>query len=180
LIVSHRKVLSKARDISNILSPLFPIYNDKHIRLATCVTFISLSLTSLAQSSAPANDFAITLERRSCLGNCPDYEVTILANGSVRYEGRWYVRVKGIRQTVIPVSTVQELAQEVRDKNFFQWQEKKFICIDYPEVHITAISEGRRKHVLEGCNTPGKVLKLADEIDRISGAYAWVGHSKQP
>jgi hypothetical protein len=34
--------------------------------------------------------------------------------------------------------------------------------------------------VLEGCNSPGKILRLANEVDRISGAERWVGHSSQP
>jgi hypothetical protein len=31
------------------------------------------------------------------------------------------------------------------------------------------------KHVLEGYNSPGQVLSLANDIDRISGARLWVG-----
>jgi len=34
-------------------------------------------------------------------------------------------------------------------------------------VHITATLKGRRKHVVEGCNLPGKILGLAHEIDMV-------------
>jgi hypothetical protein len=49
------------------------------------------------------------------------------------------------------------------------------VCVDFPEVHITATFKAQHKHVLEGCNSPGQVLSLAEEIDRISGAKVWVG-----
>jgi hypothetical protein len=145
------------------------------MRLASCIVFI-LILKSAAQTNGPVDDFSITLERVGCLGNCPDYKITILGNGSVRYEGRGYVRIAGIRNRAIPAADVQKLVQKLRDENFFDWEEKKQVCIDFPEVNITATLKRQRKHVLEGCNSPGKVLELADEIERVSGAKRWVGN----
>ena len=102
--------------------------------------------------------------------------MTILGNGSVQYEGRAYVKVEGSRKNTISLSTVQKLIQRLRKENFFQWEEKKEVCIDFPEVNITATLKDQHKHVLEGCNSPGKVLRLANEIDKISGVKVWVGH----
>jgi hypothetical protein len=123
----------------------------------------------------PGEAFSITLERTACLGSCPDYKITIRGNGAVRYEGHAYVSVEGIRNTSIPVSVVETLRQKLRDEDFLHWPEQKEVCVDFPEVNITATLEGQRKHVLEGCNQPGKVLQLAIEIDRISGAVQWTG-----
>jgi hypothetical protein len=142
------------------------------VRLAPVIL---VALFSAAQTGSVADDFSITLERVGCVGSCPDYKVTILANGSVEYEGRAYVRIEGTRGSTIPASIVQKLVERLRDDDFFHWEEKKQVCLDFPEVHITAMMNGRRKHVLEGCNSPGKVLALADEIDRISGTRHWVG-----
>jgi hypothetical protein len=86
------------------------------------------------------------------------------------------VRIEGIRKSTIPSSDVQKLVRKLRDEDFFDWEEKKQVCIDFPEVNITAVLKGHHKHVLEGCNSPGRVLELADEIDRISGAKRWVGN----
>jgi hypothetical protein len=81
--------------------------------------------------------------------------------------------VKGVRQTTVPVADVKGLIQKLRNENFLHWKERTVVCVDYPEVHITATLDGRWKHVLEGCQTPGKILELADELDRISGAKSW-------
>jgi Domain of unknown function (DUF6438) len=146
-----------------------------NMRLAACLVFI-LILQCAAQTNAIADDFSITLVRVGCLGSCPDYKITILGNGSVRYEGRGYVRVEGIRKREISASDVHKRVRKLRDEDFFDWEEKKRVCVDFPGVNITATLKGQHKHVLEGCNSPGKVLELADEIDRVSGAKRWVGH----
>ena len=136
--------------------------------------FLSAPLSE-AQTSFAADDFSITLERNGCLGSCPDYKVTILGNGSVQYLGRAFVRIGGIRRKTVPIPIVQKLIQRLRDQDFFHWEEKQQVCLDFPEVDITVTLKGQQKLVLEGCNSPGKVLALADEIDRISGAKQWVG-----
>lgn len=104
--------------------------------------------------------------------------ITIHGDGSVLYEGRYYVKTQGSRKNSISTSKVQTLVDRLRKQDFFSWVEKKKVCVDFPEVDITVIFNGQHKRVLEGCNDPGPVLALADEIDRISGAKHWVGHSR--
>jgi hypothetical protein len=127
-----------------------------------------------AQDTATLDDFSITLKRVGCVGMCPDYEVTILGNGRVQYQGHAYVRVEGVRERTIPIANVRKLMRRLQDEHFFQWDEKDVVCVDFPEVHISASLGAQRKHVLEGCNLPGKVLALAKEIDRVSGTKRWV------
>ena len=139
---------------------------------------LALVLPAAAQTRVPANDFSVTLQREPCLGECPYYKVTILANGSVQYEGGGYVKVEGVRKSAISLSAVQQLEQKLRDQNFLHWEEKQEICVDYPVVEITATIDGQHTHVLEGCRTPGKILELADEIDRLAGTARWVGATR--
>jgi Domain of unknown function (DUF6438) len=148
------------------------------MRQTFCAVFLLLALESTAQTNGARNDFAITLERIGCLGSCPDYTITILADGSVQYEGRAYVLAEGAHKATISASAVRKLITRLRNENFFQWEEKKEVCVDFPEVHINATLNGQHKQVLEGCNSPGKVLRLANEIDRIAGARRWIGNPK--
>src|SRR6266702_867367 len=136
---------------------------------AALVFFLLIPVSFRAQSDNTLADFSVKLMRVGCLGECPDYEVTVLGNGQVRYVGHAYVRVKGIRERTIPIADVQKLATRLQEERFFQWPEKDVVCLDFPEVQITAKVGVQRKHVLEGCNSPGKVLALASEIDKISG-----------
>jgi len=137
------------------------------------VTHIQTRGSQSLLNRVPEEGFFITLERTACLGSCPDYKITIRGNGTVRYEGRAYVAVKGIRTTAIPASAVQKLQQELRGENFLHWPEQKQVCVDFAETKITATLDGQKKEVIEGCNQPGNVLQLASEIDQISGVERW-------
>jgi hypothetical protein len=141
---------------------------------------IAVVVVSAAQSHSVPSDFSVTLQRTGCLGSCPEYKVTILADGSVQYEGQWYVHAKGARNKTIPPSGVEKLVQRLRSEDFFAWEEKKTSCLDLPEVHITVTMDGRHKHVLEGCNEQGKILALADAVDRAAGTKQWVGQESRP
>jgi len=110
-----------------------------------------------------------------CLGTCPDYQVTILGDGSVQYEGHAYVRVEGVRKNSIPLEDVNALIARLKREHFFEWKKQEKVCVDLPEVHITANLGSERNDVIEGCNSSGEVLALADEIDRIARAKQWVG-----
>jgi Domain of unknown function (DUF6438) len=112
--------------------------------------------------------FFYHVERTGCEGIFPWYGITILNDGSVRYEGKAYVYVEGVRRKKIPVSDVSKLIQKLRDEDFLHWEEKTDYCVNYPEVRITANLNGQRKRLVEGCLEPGKVLTLPHELDTIS------------
>ena len=127
-----------------------------------------------AQAATPSDDFSITLRRVGCLGSCPDYEVTIRGNGQVRYQGNSYVHVEGVRDSKVTAAEVERLMKRLQDESFLQWEENDKVCLDLPAVHIIVRMSGQQKHVVEGCDKPGKILQLADEIDAIAGSKRWV------
>src|SRR5438132_9331519 len=101
------------------------------LTLALCAPFSARDTDVLA-------DFSIRLTRVGCLGSCRDYQVTIWGTGKVRYEGHAYVRVEGTRERTIPIPRVQNLVRRLQHEHFFQWDETDLVCLDFPEVHITA------------------------------------------
>jgi hypothetical protein len=46
---------------------------------------------------------------------------------------------------MIPPSAVQKLVRKLQDEDFFHWEEKDNVCLDFPEVHITVTLNGQRK-----------------------------------
>ena len=141
------------------------------IALLLCASFVAPSHAGLAAS---ASNFSISLKRTGCLGECPGYEVTISEDGLVRNDGQYYVAVEGVRTTKISPAEVQLLIRKLQRERYFEWTTAKEACVDFPEVEITATLQGRSHRVIERCNRPGKVLSLASQIDRISGANRWV------
>jgi hypothetical protein len=143
------------------------------ICLSVCFLFMAASLAAHAASY----NIVITLERTPCLGNCPNYKVTIHGDGSVVYQGRIDVAVKGRRKSKISPEMMRKLVQELHDIDFFHWHEKEVMCVDYPETRISATVDGQHNEIIEGCNQPGRILDLANEIDTISGAKLFIGKS---
>ena len=141
------------------------------MRVALCIAVIFLALPSSAQS---VNDFSLSLEHTECLGSCPDYKVTIQGDGRLLYEGRGYVHVMGLREKKISLKVVQRLVQVLQEEDFFHWEQSGGTCLDIPEIHITATLNGARNQVVEGCNVTGSVLKLAKEIEKITGVKRWI------
>lgn len=141
-------------------------------RIALCIAAIFIAFVSSARSHA-LDDFTLTLERTGCLGKCPDYKVTIHDNGTLRYEGRFYVHVKGIKEKRISEGVIEKLAKKLQQEDFFHW-ESGGVCLDLPEIRITAALHGVRKEIVEGCDSDGKIAALANDIEKITGIKRWI------
>src|SRR4051812_26504311 len=115
-----------------------------------------------AQRPSESDNFTVTVRRVGCFGVCPEYEVKIFGDGRVRYKGHLYVKVKGVHETKISEADVQKVRRKLEDVHFFDWVETDKVCVDLPEVHITAIAGKQRKHVVEGCDSNGRIPVLAD------------------
>ena len=94
------------------------------------------------------------------------------------YEGKYYVQIEGTQHSQIAPSSVQKLLKKFRDADFLHWEQKTYTCLDLPEVTIALTLDGKQKQITEGCDEPGKLLKLAAEIDKVSGSKQWVGKSR--
>ena len=131
-------------------------------------------LAAIASDTTPADAVKITLERTGCMGDCPSYKLAIHANGSVLYEGRYYVHAKGIRKGRMSASAVQQLAQRLSDGGFFDLPDRLGVCDDTPGVAISLSLNGRSKQIRSGCGERPDLRKLSTEIDRASGSNRWV------
>lgn len=92
----------------------------------------------------------------------------------MNYDGQAYVRISGKRKGHIPTSMVRRLARQFRESDFFHWEQPKLVCLDFPEVRISATLNGQSNEVTWGCNSPAKVLSLAAEIDKVARISHWV------
>src|SRR5919202_5807692 len=69
----------------------------RRLSTATVLTLISIVACSAQTSSDKDKDqiTEVTLERTACFGTCPAYKVTIRSDGTIIYEGREFVQMKG-------------------------------------------------------------------------------------
>jgi hypothetical protein len=142
----------------------------------------------LPQGPIP-DDILITLRRSVCYGPCPDYTVTIAADGTVTFEGRQFVKTKGIAKGSLSREGMRQLIAEFERANYFSLNDKYQSAEDgCPEqwtdapTAVTSIRiNGKSKSVLHyhGCQDgqvvyPKALTALENKIDEIVGTNRWV------
>ncbi len=97
----------------------------------------SITMGSVIQ---PINDTNITikLERNMCKGTCPYYSLIIYDNGTVIYNGKEFVNIRGHQVSGIPQERVGKLVEEFYKANYFSLDDSydKIIITDQPTVTL--------------------------------------------
>ena len=144
--------------------------------------------TCESQRTIPA-DTVITLTRTDCFFTCPDYTVTISADGKVVFEGKANVKVKGRSETTISPEKVQLLIESFEKAKFFSLQNRYSLpedgCRvshgDAPSATISIVLNGKKKsidHYL-GCrqkkgNSVRALIALENLIDDLTNTAQWI------
>ena len=126
-----------------------------------------------------ASDSArISLERRPCFGTCPVYTVTLDGSGTVRFEGRRFVKDTGTVMRTVPPARVDSLARELEAAGYFAFADRYVMgepgcgryATDLPTV-ITEVRIGPRAKRVEhdhGCaDAPERLSALERRIDEV-------------
>lgn len=145
--------------------------------------------------SAPA-DTEITLERTACFGSCPDYEVSIRGDGTVRFSTRSDtfsgtaaavhrqfdgdgVLLAGTHVAHVDPSAVALLARKFRDAHFFGLKSSYQAEItDNPTYALTYRAGKASKRVVDyvgrAVGMPAVVSELEDAVDAVADTDRWI------
>jgi len=124
---------------------------------------------------------AITLERsRSPLAGCEWYELELMNDGKVIYEGKCGVKVSGRRVSRVPAQSVKELLQEFDRAGYFSAED----CYGARQVDgsttVISVRFGEKsKRVFDYYDTPKWLKDLEDRVDQVSGAEVWIGRERR-
>jgi uncharacterized protein DUF6438 len=129
------------------------------------------------------NTLRITLSRSGCYGRCPTYEVEIHGDGTVLYDGKFNVAVKGKHTAKISHASLAELVDFFRKANYFSLSDRYVSSVTDSPAYETSISfDGVSKSVLDyvgkSVGMPSTVSDVEAAIDRLSGACKWVGRRR--
>ena len=129
--------------------------------------------TSAAQTAS--GPIEITIERSACYGMCPSYKVALREDGTVTYEGRDFVRVKGTRTWKIDPGAVAALASEMQQAGYFDLQDEYVARVtDNPTTYTSLTVGGRTKKIKDYVAGPAKLKEIETKIDQISGVKDYV------
>lgn len=143
----------------------------------------------------PAFD-EVSLERTACYGFCPEYTVTVLATGEVRFEGRRSVAVVGVAQDHLTRDQMQRILSAINAADVFALRDSyateldgcPAVWTDNPSA-IIRVRAGERvktiRHYL-GCRDlnekhpelertyPHGLTDLEEAIDSIIDTSRWI------
>lgn len=145
---------------------------------------------NLAQQSVPT-DTIIMLERSICSGSCPDYKLTVTADGAVTFEGYKFVKVTGNATKTISQGQLLQLIAEFEKAKYFslndRYRDKEDGCpavwTDYSTVITSIRINGKSKTIshYDGCQEgsgsavfPKALTDLEKKIDEIVGTAEWI------
>ena len=142
-----------------------------------------------AQSTAeqPAADTLVSLQRGACEQRCAVYRLTIYADGTVTWDGRYFVRKTGLVRATLAPEAVARLVDDLQRDGFFELQgnygyDGRANCDsidgDGPSAILTVSSRGRSKTVLHNHRCVSvdarRLVAMEDRIDRAVGTVRWI------
>jgi hypothetical protein len=135
--------------------------------------------------SAP--DTLITLQRGACEKRCAVYRLVIFADGTVIYEGQYFVRRTGLVKSGISPEVLAKLISDMEAGGFFQLDANygygnndrcASIDGDGPAAILSVSNKGRSKTVLHNHRcvgpVPNRLTELEDKVDRAVGTVKWI------
>lgn len=158
------------------------------------IALISLILLSL---SVPCGAYdpqsvVIRLERGPCYGSCPVYGVTLYGDGTVRYDGKDHVRIRGSQTAVIAPDAVKSLVEEIERNGFYSLNDAytQVSVTDAPSAVLYVATDGKKKqvrHYLGDFKAPKILQVLENRVDELAGTGRWTaaaapstGHTAAP
>ncbi len=152
----------------------------------TCVN-APLLLGQAVKSNPSAPDTLITLQRGACEQRCAVYRLMIFADGTVIYDGQYFVRRTGLIRSGITPEVLTKLMQDLETGGFFQAENNygygntdrcKSMDPGRPNAILSVSNQGRSKTVLHNHSCvgpiPDRLTDLEDKVDRAVGVVKWI------
>jgi hypothetical protein len=133
------------------------------------------------------------MKRTGCFGECPTYEVTIRADGSVAWNGEDFVGHIGAAQGAIDRGGLEQLAVALDASHFFERDDRGrmpvkepcaphtycfttiSVCSDTPHAIITVTRGATQKTVTdEHCTADADLTALEQLIDTVAKTAPWI------
>ncbi len=158
------------------------------MRIVAAFVVLATATLAFADSSVPeassASSVMLSLERTACYGRCPIYSVTVLRDGTVRWEGKQFVKVTGKATAKLPAATMTALADAFKHADYFALADKydSYDVTDHPSAIVSYADGGKKKtihHYHGDRSAPEKLSELESRIDELVGTARWIGRDER-
>ncbi len=133
----------------------------------------------------PANA-RIDLARTGCRGRCPVYALTVKADGSVRYYGDAFVRVRSAQAKAVDPIEVRRLMRDIFESGFLSWNDSYEtpatdlaavqVAFTFGTAHKTIDDYGpdERDPQAPDSDVRAKLEALERRVDAVARSAEWV------
>ena len=141
--------------------------------ISSALCFLSCKQTKIIEPKPTTVEVStpspfVTMKKTPCYGTCPSYELSILSDGTVNYNGKRFVDNIGIytgKLTEQEVSSIQEKAKAI---NFFGLEDKyDSNATDFPTCTINVIVEEQSKTIIDRVGGPKELKELEKLIQEL-------------
>lgn len=116
----------------------------------------------------------IALETTPCRGTCPVQQLTVYADGLVRYVGQEHTERVGTYELRLPKRELARLKTCFRNARFFEFKTSYQAKVsDLPSTYLTFSDGGRTHTVLDYYGTPKVVKELESEVLALLKRKGW-------
>lgn len=114
----------------------------------------------------------VTLHTSGCFGFCPVFQLTVLSNGLVRYEGQQFVEKEGRDSFMLTPEELRQLKRKVEEVNLWQYPDLiKSDIMDAPSATLIVYEGNRMKKVQGSVDRPAPVLELENLLKDLAEAH---------
>lgn len=139
-----------------------------------CVMAFGLSACKSSQQlmyeSIPS-DFTMTITRTPCMGTCPYYDVTVMADGQVTFLGKGHTKLMGEHKKKLPAETVLAIKEVIKSSTFWDLDETydNPNVADLPSVSLSCTMDGRFHSVMVRTGGPKEFGYMVMTLENLIG-----------
>ena len=111
--------------------------------------------------------------------------MTLLAEGSVTFEGRYFVKQHGVVHKRIAPSCLAPIFKKIEEINFWDLENSYYskknpdgsveLVTDYPTQYVTVKCQAKTKRIQDYYGAPKGLSQLESLIDDVAGVAEWIG-----
>jgi hypothetical protein len=126
------------------------------------------NITDVSPNPGIPEDAMIGISHGACMGNCPNYRVTLSTTGEVFYTGIRNVRVLGIVRYSISPEMAHELGYMMVKGGFFNFENQYAIIPDAQRFETSLEWNDKVKVVVDyGINVPAELVTMRKKVEKV-------------
>lgn len=116
--------------------------------------------------------FLLSMERTTCFGSCPSYQLIIYDTGIVVYNGKYFVDSMGYFYGYLSLKEIEKIKKKANAIHFFELEDRYPMntdIVDLPATITILNMNGQAKKIInKNYETPPALIQFENLIDSLS------------